>query len=728
MAKNNNDETKVQAKPKATRPKGMMNKMRDKMPIIIIILIITFLGTIIFEWGMNYSGFRQDKNVFGEVNGQEISYNQYKNNLDNAIKNYIQQNKVRNGNIDDATMKQIQDQVWNQMVQMTLLKQEMEKLNIKVSDDEIVDWVYNRPDQLPDWLRKIFTDSTGVFRTDIMYQSLQNKTPEVVQGWSQIEDQLRQELEIQKLNLAISGSIIVPESEVLQKYKDDNIIAKIQYAFLEPAVVNDSGLNNVSNEELLKYYNDNKSDFRQEEAVKLRYIIFQEMPSPEDSIDYRKQFESGLIPDLKKLTLEDSSLIFLVNDNSSVPFNDKFQKPSAFQKNALDFLFNAKVGDVSELIIDNDGYQAYKLLDVQDGDETFVHAQHILINTGADSNASKKKAEEILKRARSGEKFEDLAFTLSEDPSAKTNKGDLGWFGKNAMVKEFENAAFGGKPGDIIGPIKTQFGYHIIKVLGKSNKEFKVAGIKKPVTASTRTKEIIRDKAKQIFTDANKNGISLDTLAKMYKLQIMTSQEITKTGQIPAAGQNKSLMNFVFKKSVGKIHEPVKIQGGFGIYQIVQKISEGYKDFDSIKTTIIKPRVIQEKKFERLMMVANDLKTKISNGDISSLKSLAPQFIYDVADSVSMSKPAPGIGMDFPLYYKMFNMNSGEISNPIRGQRGVYIIKVESITPFNQQDYMVKRETIRKSLLSQKQQSFFQEWLAAIQEKADIIDNRDLVM
>ena len=187
-------------------------------------------------------------------------------------------------------------------------------------------------------------------------------------------------------------------------------------------------------------------------------------------------------------------------------------------------------------------------------------------------------------------------------------------------------------------------------------------------------------------------------------------------------------MNFVFKKGEGKIHEPVKIQGGYGIYQIVQKISEGYKDFDSIKTTIIKPRVIQEKKFERLMMVANDLKTKISNGDISSLKSLAPQYIYDVADSVSMSKPAPGIGMDFPLYYKMFSMNSGEISNPIRGQRGVYIVKVESITPFNQQDYMVKRETIRKSLLSQKQQSFFQEWLAAIQEKADIIDNRDLVM
>lgn len=728
MAKNNNDETRVQAKPKTTRPKGIMNKMRAKMPIIIIFLIVAFLGTIIFEWGMNYLGMKQEKFVFGEVNGKEISYNQYKSNLDNAIKNYIQQNKVKNGNIDDATMKQIQDQVWNQMVQMELLKQEMKKLNVSVTDDEIVDWVYNRPDQLPDWLRKIFTDSTGVFRTDIMYQSLQNKTAEVVQGWAQIEDNLRQDLEVQKLNMAISGSIMVPEAEVLQKYKDDNIIAKIQYAFLEPGTVTDTNVNNVSNDELLKYYNDNKSDFRQEEAVKLKYIIFQEMASAEDSTDLGKQFEGSFISDLKKLSIEDSSLILAVNDNSSVPYNDNFQKPSAFQKNALSFLFNAKPGDVSGLIIDNDGYQAYRLLDVKDGDETFVHAEHILINTGADSAASKKRAEEILKRVKAGENFEDLAFTLSEDPSAKTNKGDLGWFGKNAMVKEFENAAFKGKAGDIIGLVKTQFGYHIIKVLGKSSKEFKVAGIKKPVVASSRTKEIIRDRAKQMFAEADKNGLSLDTLAKMYKMQVMSSQEINKMGSIPAAGQNKTLMEYFFKKGVGKIHEPIKVQGGFGIYQIVQKIPEGYKDFDSVKTTIIKPKVIQEKKFDRLVLIATDLKTKIANGDVSSLKTIAPQYVYDAADSVSMSKPAPGIGMDFMFYYKLFQMHNGDISDPIRGQRGVYLVKAENITPFNEQDYSAKRESIRKSILAQKQQSFFQEWLAALQEKANIIDNRDQVM
>ena len=134
MAKNNNDVTKVQAKPKSVRPKGIMNRMRAQMPVIIIFLIVVFLGMIIFEWGMNYSGNSQEGMVFGKVNGQEITYNEYKSNLDNAIQNYIQQNKVKNGNIDDATMKQIQDQVWNQMVQTILLKQEMEKLSLKIKE------------------------------------------------------------------------------------------------------------------------------------------------------------------------------------------------------------------------------------------------------------------------------------------------------------------------------------------------------------------------------------------------------------------------------------------------------------------------------------------------------------------------------------------------------------------------------------------------------------------
>ena len=86
-----------------------------------------------------------------------------------------------------------------------------------------------------------------------------------------------------------------------------------------------------------------------------------------------------------------------------------------------------------------------------------VHAAHILVK-------SESQAKDLLGRIGKGESFSDLAKKHSDCPSGKRG-GDLGWFGKGQMVKEFEDAAFGGQKGATIGPVKTQFGWHLIKVL-----------------------------------------------------------------------------------------------------------------------------------------------------------------------------------------------------------------------------------------------------------------------
>ncbi|OPY33288.1 MAG: peptidylprolyl isomerase [Methanomassiliicoccales archaeon PtaU1.Bin124] len=88
---------------------------------------------------------------------------------------------------------------------------------------------------------------------------------------------------------------------------------------------------------------------------------------------------------------------------------------------------------------------------------TEVHAAHILV----DSNAL---AADILAQLRTGKSFEDLARKNSKCPS-KAKGGDLGWFKAGMMVREFEKAAFNGKKGEIVGPVKTQFGYHLIKII-----------------------------------------------------------------------------------------------------------------------------------------------------------------------------------------------------------------------------------------------------------------------
>ena len=86
-----------------------------------------------------------------------------------------------------------------------------------------------------------------------------------------------------------------------------------------------------------------------------------------------------------------------------------------------------------------------------------VHAAHILVK-------SENLAKDRMVKVKGGESFGDLAKKHSECPSGKQG-GDLGWFGKNMMVKEFETAAFNGKKGEVVGPIKTQFGWHLIQII-----------------------------------------------------------------------------------------------------------------------------------------------------------------------------------------------------------------------------------------------------------------------
>ena len=95
-----------------------------------------------------------------------------------------------------------------------------------------------------------------------------------------------------------------------------------------------------------------------------------------------------------------------------------------------------------------------------------IRASHILLKTeGKDESAVKKQADEVAKRAKSGEDFAALAKEFSEDESNNAKGGDLDYFGRGTMVAEFENAAFGMKAGDISDPIKTSFGFHIIKLV-----------------------------------------------------------------------------------------------------------------------------------------------------------------------------------------------------------------------------------------------------------------------
>lgn len=712
-------------KVKKVQHTGIMNKMRDKMPLIIIILIIAFLATIIFEWGMNYLGMGGSVDAFGKINNHEISYQEYEKLVQQQVEQMRQQSEGKD--VTEQQISQIRDQVWNSLVSQTLTKEAIDKYGIKVSDGEILDWIYNRPEALPEPIKRNFMDSTGVFNAAFYQQALNMKTKEATQFWGQVENYLRETLLSERLQAVLTEGIVVSEADVIEVYKEDNIYANVDYVLLDLNTVTDSAKFAVTDEELKKYYDENKIDFTQDESVKLKYVAFPEVASLDDSNGVKRQVEI-IREEMKEANLEDSSIIKLMMANSQTSWNPEFQKSTAFEIPVQNFLYRANVGDVSEVVVGEDGIHVVKLLEVKKGDELYCNAAHILLKTeGKDSLEVKKKADELYARVNSGEDIYKLAAEFSEDPTVQQNKGNLGWFPKGAMVKEFEDAVFNNPVNSVQGPVSTRFGFHIIKILGKENKQFKVAQLLKTVEPSSKSIQMSKMKAEDFYDEYKKSGKNLDTLIKEKNLQPQLSGDITREGTVPGS-QDKSLLKFFFESKLNTVTEPKKIAGGYAIFELIDKKEKGYQNFDSIKTRVLKPRLINEKKYAILKETAKDLKGKITNGDIMSLKMISPQYVYQHVDSLKFSKPDNNIGQDVFVYRKIQEMKPGEISEPIRGSRGIFIVKLNSLTEFKMEEYLAKAESLRSSLLTTKKQQIVGDWLSKMQSEAEIIDNRNMYL
>lgn len=695
---------------------GLMNKLRDKTHIILIILIIAFLATIVFEWGMDYLGMRGGQTMeLGMVNGQELKYTDFENQVNFAIE---QQRQQTGQDPDEQMIQMIREQVWDQMVTQVLVEQEIKNLGITVTNQEILNWVYNSPQTLPDVIKRNFVDSTGQFNMAIYQQALATKTPEVTKFWSQVEEYLKQTLLQQKLQSVITGTVRVTEGEVMQKFKDDNIKANVDFLFLDVNGIQDNQIQ-VTEEDLKAYYDNNKNTFKREESAKLRYIVFSDAATMDDTVLTEKQIRA-LVKDLKKVSAGDSLSWAVINDNSLTKFANNFVKPNEIAPDVAAFLFSAAKDSVSDVIKASDGFHLIRLLDSKEGDQVYTNASHILVNFGADSNAAKQKAEQIYQQAKNGGDFIKLAAENSDDPSNKFKGGDLGWFTKGAMVKEFEDAVMNGKPGDVVGPVKTQFGYHIIKIKDRSSKEFKFADIKKTVTASGKTKDAARKRAED-FAYVSRKG-NMDEEAKKLGLQIVDiPSPVTKDAFIPGAGQNKSVSKFALSEKKGTISDPIKIQNGYAVYIIADKFPAGFAPFDEVKTTIIPNLVKLEKKLDVLKQQAAGFKGQ----SLSSLKASNPQLNIASVDSISVTKPAPAIGNDPDFNNAVFKLQNGQVSEPIRTNRGYYIVEVKSITPFDQNKYQQDFNTVRTQLINQKKQTIVQEWITDLKNKAKIVDNRD---
>ncbi|HUI64271.1 MAG TPA: SurA N-terminal domain-containing protein, partial [Bacteroidota bacterium] len=411
----------------------IMTRMRDSMPVILFGLLIAFLITIVFEWGMDYLGLggRSRADVIGRIDGKKISYKEFADLLRNVAESRRAQGQKES---DEDESKQDRDQVWESIVNQTLITEQIERLGLKVTDQEIQDLVTG--DNPPEDLRRYFVDSTGQFRRDVYDEFLRNpdqfirdpqgNDPNYGTTWLiGYERNLRQRLLQEKLQSLLFATIRVTDGEVRQQFAQQSRKFDALYAFFDPNVLVKDADVPLTDADLKSYYEENIDQFKFEASRKLQYVMFLENPSPADSASRIKDMAEAA-----EKARSGNDFIDLVYTFSDKPDSGAFFGHGELAPDIENAVFRAKVGEVVGPIQDNDGLHLFKVLGERSSAKEYVHASHILFTLEGqpDSNAVKNTAAKVAQLAREGKDFGTLAREYSKDPGSATKGGDLGWF------------------------------------------------------------------------------------------------------------------------------------------------------------------------------------------------------------------------------------------------------------------------------------------------------------
>ena len=688
---------------------AMMAKMRSLAPAFILTVGAIFVLFMVMSDSNIVSALGGRSNNVGSINDDKISYQEFSTALDRERQNLKQSGKDN----EDENSEQFRDQVWDAMVVQTLVQQQFNKFNIHVSDDEIRNVILS--DNPPEFLKRNFIDSTGKFNKDAYQQAIFD--PQNKDALINAEEVIRQNKMSEKLQSLVTASITISEDDIIRKFQEENTTINSKYALVTTNSYPDS-IFKITDEELKDYYNKNLDKYRIEPQRQVKYVMFLTTPSKDDSITVKSMAEN-ISDNFKKDTLTFTEYAKIYTDE---PVSRDTASLSNLSEDVADAILKAKSHSVVGPVATPQGYVLINYITSVPSKETLVRASHILINKMGSDEKNYAEAMKIYNQLVKGADFAKLARENSSDPGSAVKGGDLGWFGKGMMVPEFEKAVFNSSVGVVQRPIKTNYGYHIIKVTGKSDKKYVIEKLTLPIKASPTTKDAIFNKAGDFAYLANQDGF--EKAAKDYSYKVQETPPFVKDAPtIAGLGQNKHVVDFAFENSANTISPVFRTQRGYVVVLVSKVISEGIKSFDDVKN-LIKPYVLKEKKFERAQEEALKIKKEI-NGDLDKAKTIDPKVLVNETGSFKPTGNVPTVGRDYAYMDNALSLKLNTISDPVKGIRGYYLIDVTSRTKFDSSAYKVQRNTIRDQLLQEKKGTFLNQWLVNLKKNADIVDHRD---
>jgi peptidyl-prolyl cis-trans isomerase D len=357
-----------------------------------------------------------------------------------------------------------------------------------------------------------------------------------------------------------------------------------------------------------------------------------------------------------------------------------------------------------------------------------VRASHILLKTeGKDDAAVKAKAEELLKQARGGADFAELAKKNSEDEASAKNGGDLDYFGRGRMVPEFDQVVFAMQPGTISDVVKTQYGYHVIKLVDKKTATTRpLAEVRQQLNdqlayqrAQAQAADLAQNLEKQIKTPAD-----LDKVAKAQGLTAQESGFFARDEPILGLGPSPEAANKAFDMKTGEVAGPLRASRGFVFETLVAKQDPYVPKVDEVKDRV-REEVVKQKARDLSRQKAADIATKLKSAPDFEKAAKAAGVEAKTTELITQDSPIPDLGAAPAVEDAAFKLAVGAVSDPIATDNGTAVIKVIEKKEVTPEEWASSKDRFREELLTDRRNRFFSAYMVKAKQKMKIEVNRE---
>ena len=700
-----------------------IGSIRKHGTLLIIVIGVALLAFILGDLSKS-TGSSREVNI-GQVEGEDITYMDFNKQVEQTT-NATKQNQQKDLLTSDEQYR-IKDETWRYMVRTIIMEKEYEALGITVTKNELFDLIQgpNPHDQI----KQYFSDpNTGIYDRRLIVQYLQNfdnMPPESKQQWIQFEKFIKDDRMNDKYKALVYQAYYVPKALAKLSYQDENTTARISYVAARYQDIPDSTIT-LTEDDYADYYEDNKNLFKEKATCDLSYVMFVVKPSMKD-MESAKNEMNAIYSEFK----ETDNVARFVKLNSDNRYDSSWKMEGQLPLQIETPMFAGEIGSVTEPWLEKDEFHIARLVDVAYRPDS-MKASHILIayqgalRANPEIRRTKDQAEQladsILNLVKKSPKDMGLLVgQFSDDPSARQNNGDMGWFADGTMVWPFNEAVLNAEIGSVTFA-ETPFGYHIIEVTGKKEdvKKVKVAMVDHKVIASNQTYQQIFAKASKLASE-NKTVEEFDNAVSEGRLNKRSMPKIDNMSNY-VAGLNspRQIVRWAFKDetAVGDVSQVFDLEDMFVVAVVTARSEEGYPPLSEVKTRIASLVTNQVKGG----LLAD--KMKANNNDLDKLASEFNSSKVEVNSMTFNSRNLQGFGQERKTIGTVFALSNGEITKPIIGKGAVFVAQLENMAKASdREDYS---GTIRNIHTEFKQKVDQDIVYRALEESLEVEDNRIL--